>query len=555
MSRDEMQSKYKEAVQKAMSTYARCIEQRDFIGCVKQVGVMEYLGIPDTDYHLGFAYHMNQEFEKAVPYFKAVAPSSEWYKQASYSLAIDYARLGQYLELDRLLNSKAYCCSALEEMQLRVQSVEHAKPEYLKEHREEMAVLSSTDISPKQYEGEDAQMFFQICCAFVIGLVMAGECINQCALYKRRTGKRYSEFTEVSELSRYFEEYERWCSILSLSKHLKVFKLPDTIDSLSKCALSDKTWEEKIAIFNSTTYVKQIMQIIFNICCPELHSHIEAYTAVDKIMEAFIQIEPRSIAQMVDHYFDVVSEAYSRENNSAAQYLGYVYSEILATGQDPFGLKERIDAIRLQDGPYADLGADADSIRLARKMSRKGHDAYVNAKMTFSKSNDIVQGSHDYSALSLQFFRVLEIEYCEKLIIPLAQKVDIENLHKLADQSNDDRNCKSWHYDAKCLDKIKTGGQDSFEIGAVRTLLGHIVGYYTKDDPCAVYLKPLVESLLTEDGKKALQSKEMLDVIGNAVLEKYRVPGAHTGFLPYSTACESKDYVKANLQKVISWFN
>ena len=118
MSRDEMQSKYKEAVQKAMSTYARCIEQRDFIGCVKQVGVMEYLGIPDTDYHLGFAYHMNQEFEKAVPYFKAVAPSSEWYKQASYSLAIDYARLGQYLELDRLLNSKAYCCSALEEMQL-----------------------------------------------------------------------------------------------------------------------------------------------------------------------------------------------------------------------------------------------------------------------------------------------------------------------------------------------------------------------------------------------------------------------------------------------------
>lgn len=137
----------------------------------------------------------------------------------------------------------------------------------------------------------------------------------------------------------------------------------------------------------------------------------------------------------------------------------------------------------------------------------------------------------------------------------MAQKVDIENLHKLADQSNDGRNCKSWHYDAKCLDKIKTGGQDSFEIGAVRTLLGHIVDYYTKDDPCAVYLKPLVESLLTEDGKKALQSKEMLDVIGNAVLKKYRVPGAHTGFLPYSTACESKDYVKANLQKVISWFN
>ena len=52
----------------------------------------------------------------------------------------------------------------------------------------------------------------------------------------------------------------------------------------------------------------------------------------------------------------------------------------------------------------------------------------------------------------------------------------------------------------------------------------------------------------------ALQNREMLDIIGNAVIEKYRVPGAHTGFLPYSTACESKEYVRINLQKVITWF-
>ena len=101
---------------------------------------------------------------------------------------------------------------------------------------------------------------------------------------------------------------------------------------------------------------------------------------------------------------------------------------------------------------------------------------------------------------------------------------------------------------------IETGEQQSFEIGAVRTMLAHIIGRETQNDPCAVYIKPIIDQLLTVEGKNALQNREMLDVIGNAVIEKYRVPGAHTGFLPYSTACESKEYVRTNLQKVITWF-
>lgn len=180
------------------------------------------------------------------------------------------------------------------------------------------------------------------------------------------------------------------------------------------------------------------------------------------------------------------------------------------------------------------------------------HDAYVNAIESFARTREGIPGSN--SALSLQFFRVLEIEYCEKLIIPLAQAVDIERLRELAAESDEEWKVRAWNYDIKCLDKIKSRSQDSFEIGAVRTMLGHIVGWKTQNDPCEEYLRPLVERFLSEDGKNALQRKDMLDVINNAVLEEYRVPGAHTGFLPYSTAVESKEYVKTNLQKVVSWF-
>lgn len=545
--------RYQIAVQKTMDAYARAIEQQDFIGCIKQIGVMEYLGVPDADYHMGFAYHMNQEFEKAIPYFREINLSSPWYESAMYSLAIDYARLGLYLELDELFVFKKYQCSPLEELSLRIQCLEHAKREYLEEHSKEIVVLESSFIPAAMYKGDEAEMFFNICSALSLGLVAAGECINQCSLYQARTGLQYKKLAETKELMRFLEEYKRWCTVLGLSKCLQIIKLPENIPSLSTCALADRAWEEKITIFRSTNYVNQIMQIIFDLCRPEMHSQIESYRAVERILESFLHIAPASLAQITDHYFNIIAKAYSKGDNTAAQYLGYVYSEILATGKDVYGLKARIDSIRT-DTSNTDLGSEAKGIRLARGMSRKGHDAYVNALDAFRKTEDSVQGSRDYSALSLQFFRVLEIEYCEKLIIPLANVVDIAKLHELADEADEDWKRKAWHYDAKCLDKIKSGAQESFEIGAVRTLLAHIIGYRTQNDPCAMYIKPLIEGFLTKEGLDALQQKEMLDVIGDAVIDKYRIPGAHTGYLPYSTACESKEYVNINLQKLVTWF-
>lgn len=292
--------------------------------------------------------------------------------------------------------------------------------------------------------------------------------------------------------------------------------------------------------------------MIHTICSPAIHKNVAANEPLEQILEAFLHIEPRAMAQVVDHYFEIVSKEYAGEKSYLAQYLGYVYSEILAAGKDPFSLKERIDALRKLDS--YDFEANVASIKLVRSMSRKGHDAYVNALESFEKTQGVVQGSKDYSALSLQFFRVLEIEYCEKFIAPLAKAADLYQLMNRAEQSDEDWKRKAWNYDIKCLEKIKIGGQDSFEIGAIRTLLGHIFGWKTQNDPCAEYLKPLAENLLTEAGKKALQSKEMLGVIGNAVLDKYRVPGAHTEFLPYSTACESKKYVSTNLIKVVTWY-
>lgn len=538
---------------------ADSITNRDFFRYAKALGVLEYLGMPDKEYYNAVAFHMNGEFEKAAELFREVSKQSSMYPSALQNLAIDYTQLGSYVNLNSVLSSDSFNASPIVKLSYRIQCLQHTSYSFIHEHSKELEQIISEDVPAQEYEADDAVTFFEICRAFTVGLVVAGECVNQCSLYQLRTGEKIESPMEIKELERFAEEYERQCRILSLSKHLKIFKYSNSINSLADCALYEESWSRKIAIFQSSNYAQQILQIIYMICNPEIHKNIPACEAVEQIFEAYIRIEPRALAQMVDHYFEIISKAYSDGDSAIAQYLGYVYSEIIATGQDSFSLKERIDILR-KSGEN-DLGASAASIKLTRSMSGKGHDAYVNALEVFENTQNKVHGPRDYSALSLQFFRVLEIEYCEKLINPLVEVVDLDYLRTLVDGSveewestNEEWKSKLWKNDIKYLDKIKTGERGSFEIGAVRTLLGHTIGWKTKNDSCAEYLRPRIEELLTDDGKQALWSKDMLDVISNEVLEKFRVPGAHTGFLSFSKAREAKEYVTENLNRMVTWF-
>lgn len=85
-------------------------------------------------------------------------------------------------------------------------------------------------------------------------------------------------------------------------------------------------------------------------------------------------------------------------------------------------------------------------------------------------------------------------------------------------------------------------------------MLGHIIGKDSQKEECGNYLNNILNNLLTDKGKEALVQRKMLNVINGRVLEKYRIPGAHTGFLPYSEALEARKYVLGTLLVMASWF-
>lgn len=140
------------------------------------------------------------------------------------------------------------------------------------------------------------------------------------------------------------------------------------------------------------------------------------------------------------------------------------------------------------------------------------------------------------------------------MIIPLANDIDEAELGEAVKNCPDDDMRKKWQTDYKSLMKIKKRGQSSLEIGVVRTLLAHIVERKSQNDDCAKILMNHIEKHLTSAGKTALMQEEMLGVIDKTSLEKYRVPGGHTGYLPFSVAKEARDYVKRNLELIETWF-
>ncbi len=554
MEQDNTQISFTEMISRAYSEFGNAVVRQDYHDCVKKLGVLEFLNVPDIENHAGLVHMLGGEYSKAIECFEQVTNSSPFFSEAMRSLATAYMYVGEYLQLDGLLKRSCFEISEIDEMDIRLKCLEHMTSEYLDAQKAQ--ILSAEPRVVHAVSDDGSKSFYSVCQIFANGLVISGECIHQCLLYQLRNGKAI-DIDQNPDIDLYVKTYEKWILILSHSRFVKGIQFTSNIDSLATCALCDKSWQEKLAIFSMPKYVQQIVQIIFNLGRPELHPRIDSYTAVEHVLEKIIHICPSAIGQVVDHYFSVVAEAYQKEIGTAAQYLGYAYAEILAQDADPYQLKERIEQIRMQTDAIC-VNDTVAEIKLARGMSRKGHDALVNALSSHKRTSEKVVGANDYSALALQFFRVLEIEYSEKLLKPLAASIDIGQFKAYAEGCLNENNKKGWLQDVVYLSKIVNGEQESFEIGKLRTLLAKLTGYRTQNDDCAVYLRKIIDgmNILSQDGRNALYSnKRMLDVVGKNPVEKYRIPGAHTGYLPYSVACEAKDYVTKNLPEIVSWFN
>ena len=204
--------------------------------------------------------------------------------------------------------------------------------------------------------------------------------------------------------------------------------------------------------------------------------------------------------------------------------------------------------------------------RVYKKLSRRGLYAFQVAEWMFKKSREEDYSWKDAGPISLNYFRIIELEFNQRLITPLLTNDQYKQISKVFKNEKKPLNEDGikliesrFGIILSSLKKISTGksGVDGLELGVLDYFFKNIIvesnTSYNIGDKTAEFLFNKVITLLTDKGKTALLSGEMRTLISREKRERYRNPPAHTRYLPYSVACECREFVIESLSKLSEW--
>lgn len=148
----------------------------------------------------------------------------------------------------------------------------------------------------------------------------------------------------------------------------------------------------------------------------------------------------------------------------------------------------------------------------------------------------------DYSAVSLQFFKVIEIELKEKVLNHCIYELDKKNLF----------------YGLSEIMKLNNFYEDfisKLELGKVRYLLKHVktLMYDIREENEITYFNSDTEIFLKRMISLFVNVKTInfyLDILNSKVVELYRNSAVHTGILSYERANQSVEITKVFLKNI-----
>ena len=205
--------------------------------------------------------------------------------------------------------------------------------------------------------------------------------------------------------------------------------------------------------------------------------------------------------------------------------------------------------------------------RIYGKLSSRGIYAFQIAEWMFNKSREEDYSWKDAGPIALNYFRIIELELNQKMVIPLLKNGKYKEISKVykSEKKNLDEEGKEKLRNrfGRILGSLQQvsnpkSSADGLELGTLLYLIKNIcikeASPYQIGDKTGRFIFSEVTKLLTNQGKEALNSGELADLISDEKRERYRNPPAHTRYLPYSIACECRVYVMSSIYKLSDWF-
>lgn len=294
---------------------------------------------------------------------------------------------------------------------------------------------------------------------------------------------------------------------------------------------------------------KQISRLIVRF----LGSH-KNYSKEDLLQSLSTQWRLRDDENFLKNILNLLSNSSVQQSKEFQQFLPLAYQIA-----ESMGRKKDANKI-INKFPKANTKNAAQGIILREiydNLSPKGNLALKSALHVMEIYEPETSTFRDAGMISLGFYRILEVEYNEKLILPILSESLLEQIEifcQISDSPESKKERKAKDQWKKMMPQIKKGLADKsgLELASIEMFLNKIVSSTGPDKHIKLKLKETIYAILTDEGRDALNKGELTQPISSEYRERFRNPPAHTRFVDIETAKECKSFVFHALTKLFS---
>jgi hypothetical protein len=242
------------------------------------------------------------------------------------------------------------------------------------------------------------------------------------------------------------------------------------------------------------------------------------------------------------------------------QLVSLAYQEALAAGLEGEAGLLRTSLLSNTDiaEKIKDLEVDAIRDALEEKLTSMGRHAYRSAKWDMDKLADEKNEWRDAGMISLGFFRILELEFNERLLLPMLDRLDLKAVGSmLIDLENGPTSKKikkAIEFWRRMTGQLKSAEEQKrgLELGSIELLLGKCASEGGPDEKMKTSVHSALAFVLNSKGHDALRSGRLAAMVNQEARERFRNPPAHSRYVDIATALECRTYVEQSLKELIS---
>jgi hypothetical protein len=204
----------------------------------------------------------------------------------------------------------------------------------------------------------------------------------------------------------------------------------------------------------------------------------------------------------------------------------------------------------------SEIENDVTLDRIERQLSAMGKMALRSANWDLSHASEGISLWRDAGMISLGFFRILELEFNERLIFPITYSLNLDELeicfeHLRAGELVGARK-KAVAFWERLIRPLRDAKQQrkGLDLGTLETLLQKVTELKGPDHVLKARIQSSLLTNLSHSGLEAFTSGELARLVSASVREKFRNPPAHSRYTSLATAEECKKYVLTALEKL-----